>query len=258
MAAKTKSRILVLVTSGELQMIASALSFSTILSIIPFLAVTLSTIQYMYGFEKLYPQIQALVLEYFQGPLGTEGVEFAQEIIKKMHSRKFGALGAVALILTSVLSINHIEKAFHRIWDLPERRPLHKRIFLAWMALILFPAGLAVYTAATSIKLLNNFVSIFPTPLVNTALLFLVLFSLYKLVPHTKVSGKAAATGAAFGSLGLIFLWRTFKWINQSFFSWNKVYGGFAAIPTFLIWVLFFWYVILIAAGIAASFRDEK
>ncbi len=247
-----------LITSGELQLIASALSFSTILSIIPFLAVTLSTIQYMYGFEKLYPQIQTLVLEYFHGPLGTEGVQFAQDIIKKMHSRKFGALGAVALILTSVLSINHIEKAFHRIWNLPERRPLHKRIFLAWMALILFPAGLAVYTAATSIKVLNNIVSIFPTPLVNTLLLFAVLFSLYKIVPHTRVSGKAAATGAAFGSLGLIILWRTFKWINHSFFSWNKVYGGFAAIPTFLIWVLFFWYVILIAAGIAASFRSEK
>ena len=162
------------------------------------------------------------------------------------------------MIAASIILINHIERAFHRIWNLPERRPLHKRIFLAWMALILFPGLLALYAAISSVKALTNVTMLFPTSAVNMVLMFFTLFALYKIIPHTKVTIKAAATGAAFGSLGLIILWRSFKWISQSFFSWNKVYGGFAAIPAFLIWVLIFWYVILFAAAIAASFHKES
>jgi membrane protein len=257
MKGKIRSRFFVLLTNGELQLIASALSFSTLLSIIPFIAVTLAAIQYIHGIDNLYPQAQSMMLQYFQGPMGNEGVQAVQEIIKKIHSRRFGALGAVALVLASILLINHIEKAFHRIWNLQERRPLHKRIFLAWTALILFPGALAMYTAVSSIKALSDVTSFVPVPLINSVLLFATLFFLYKIIPNTKVSIKAALCGAAVGSIGMIVLWRSFKWISQSFFSWNKVYGGFAAIPAFLIWVLLFWYVILFAAAIAASFHKE-
>lgn len=255
---KRRPRVLVLLSTGEFQLIASALSFSTILSIIPFLAVTLATLQYIQGFESIYPKVQSMVLDYFQGPLGKEGVQIVQDIIRKIHSRRFGATGAIALIFASILLINHIEKAFHRIWNLPDRRPMHKRLFLAWMALILFPAALAMYTAASSVKALSEVASFVPSATVNIVLLFLVLFSLYKIIPNTKVSKKAASIAAAFGTLGLIILWRSFKWISQSFFSWNKVYGGFATIPAFLIWVLLFWYVILFAAAIAASFNKNQ
>lgn len=250
---KSRSRIYVLLSSGELQLIASALAFSTILSIIPFFATTLASIQYLYGLESFYPKIEKLVLTFFHGPLGTKGVLVAQKMLVKMQNANLGAVGVITLVLASVLLINQMERSFHRIWNLPHRRPLHRRIFLAWAFMIVFPAFLAIYTALLSLSSLGLIKALIPVSVINLSLVFLFIFLTFKTLPNSAVSNFAAAIGAGLGSLGLIILWKSFTWINYQFFHWNALYGGFAAIPTFLIWVLLFWYVILVAAAVTAS-----
>jgi membrane protein len=244
-----------LLLKGEIQLVAAALSFSTVLSLIPFLAVSLATIQYINGFEAMYPKVEALTLEYFQGPMGAEGVQFIRKVFTRVQAGRMGTAGALALILASILLINNMEKGIHRIWGLPSRRPLIQRIFYYWIALLLFPAGLAVYVAISSMKFLSAAATIVPNYWVNYSILFLVLYFVYKVVPNTKVSIGAAGVGAISGTIGLTALFRSFKWLSQSFFSWGKLYGSFAAIPALLLWILLTWYVILIGAAITASFR---
>lgn len=247
-----------LVVTGELQLVAGALSFSTLLSLIPFLAVSLATIQYVSGFETLYPKVEGFVLQYFHGPTGEEGIRMIKRVFKRVYTGRSGTLGAMALILASVLLMNDMERGIHRIWNLQQRRPLYHRIFYYWVFLILFPATLAILVGLTSMKAFGTVTSVIPLGLIQTAVLFFILFFIYKVVPHTKVSKASAAIGAACGTLGLVILGKSFKWLSQTFFSWGKLYGSLAAIPALLIWVLLIWYVILVGVAITASFRKTE
>lgn len=240
---------------GEIQLVAAALAFSTVLSIIPFLAVSLATIQYVAGFEAMYPKVESLTLEYFKGPVGVEGVQYIRKVFTRVQAGRMGTAGALALILASILLINNMEKGIHRIWGLNDRRPLFQRLFYYWIAMLLFPAGLAIYVAISSMKVLSAASTYFPIYWTNNLILFLFLYFMYKVVPNTKVSLGAAAVGAVSGTIGLMGLFRSFKWLSQSFFSWGKLYGSFAAIPALLLWILLTWYVVLIGAAITASFR---
>jgi len=245
-----------LVVSGELQLVAGALSFSTLLSVIPFFAVALATIQYVGGFETIYPKVESLVLQYFQGPTGKEGTLIVAKFFRRIQTGRLGGWGAFGLILASTFLMNDMERGLHRIWNMADqRRPLHKRVFFYWLALILFPAVLAVYVAFTSLKFFANGSGQVSVMIMNYLVTFFTLFFVYKMVPNTKVSSLAAMLGALSGTVGLVFLYRSFKWISQGFFVWGKMYGSFAALPALLIWVLLTWYVVLIGAAITASFR---
>lgn len=244
-----------LVASGELQLVAGALSFSTMLSVIPFLAVALATIQYVGGFETIYPKVEALVLQYFQGPTGKEGAVIVAKFFHRIQTGRLGGWGAVGLVLASTFLMNDMERGLHRIWNLPSRRPVHQRVFFYWLSLFLFPAGLAVYVAISSLKFFSHGSGLVSLVVMNYLVTFFTLFFVYKIVPHTKVSVPAAALGAVTSTVGLVVLYRSFKWISQSFFVWGKMYGSFAALPALLIWVLLTWYVVLIGAAITASFR---
>jgi len=246
-----------LVTSGEIQLVAGALSFSTLLSLIPFMAVSLATLQYVGGLETIYPKVEAIVLQYFQGPTGAEGTQIVKRAFRRVHAGRMGGWGAVALVLASIFLINDMERGLHRIWNLPDRRPVHKRIFLYWIFMILFPAGLAIYVAASSMKFFDGTGTPVSMKVLNYTLLFFTLYFVYKVVPNTKVSIGAASVGALVGTIGLSALLSSFKWITQSFFSWGSLYGSFAAIPGLLIWVLLTWYMVLVGAAVSASFRKS-
>ncbi len=245
-----------LVKSGELQLVAAALSFSTILSVIPFFAVALATIKYIGGLEAIYPKVEAIMLQYFQGPTGQEGTVIIAKFFRRIQTGRMGGWGFGGLILASTLLINDMEKGLHRIWELAhKRRPFHHRFFFYWLFMALFPVGLAVYVAITSTKFFSGASGPASVATMNYLVTYFSLFFLYKLVPNTKVSVSSAALGALAGTAGLVFLLRSFKWLSQSFFTWGKMYGSFAALPALLIWVLLTWYVILIGASITASFR---
>lgn len=244
-----------LVISGELQLVAAALSFSTLLSLIPFMAVSLATIQYVGGTETFYPKLEAAALEYFEGPTGTEGVKVIRRALHRIQAGRMGAWGAVALVLASIFLVNDMERGLHRVWNLPNRRPVYQRIFFYWVALLFFPAGLAIYVALSSVRISDGSSQMMSLAVLNPIILFMTLYYIFKVVPNTKVSIGAAFLGSCFATAGLSMLYKCFKWLSHSFFSWGKLYGSFAAIPGLLIWILLTWYVILIGAAITASFR---
>jgi membrane protein len=244
--------------AGDLQMIAASLSFTTLLSIIPFFAVSLATLKYVNGLEKIYPKVEALAVDYFQSPTGDEGAVIVKRAFSRIRKGRIGEWGALFLIVASILLINNMERALHRVWNLESRRPLHQRIFFYWLFLILFPAALAVYVTLTSLTASTQASAVVPIALMNGVLIFVSLLFIYKTVPNTKVSFRAASIGALAGSIGLVVLTRSFKWLSQSFFSWGKLYGSVASIPALLIWVLMIWYIVLIGAALTASLQPEK
>lgn len=239
-------------------MVAGALSFTTILSIIPFLAVTLATVQFLDGFVSVYPKVEALVLQYFQGPAGQDGVLMVQKVFKRIHAGRMGTVGAIFLILASVLLVNDIERAVHRIWNLPKRRPLYQRIFFSWIFLVVIPVLFAVMTTVVSLKWISGATKAVPPLAFQALFLTGTLTAVYKWMPHTKVAARHALLGASIATAGLLLLTTWFKVISQTIFTYNKVYGSLAALPALLIWILLIWHIVLLGVAVTASFYQSE
>jgi membrane protein len=246
-----------LIASGDLQVVASSLSFTTILSIVPFFAVALSLISSLQGLELLYPKVEGFILSYFQGPAGADGVWIVKRAFNKIQQGKIGSWGAVGLVLTSLLLVSEVDNAINRIWNLQGRRPLHKRLFLYWILLMAFPFILALMVALISVKSSLPALASVSSGTLQMIVLSAVLFCLYKVIPHTKVSALSAFMGTFVGLGGLFLVTGSFQYLTEKFFNYNKLYGSIAAIPALLVWILLIWYVILFGAAVSASFHRK-
>ncbi len=244
-----------LLKSGELQTVAGALSFATILSIIPFLAVALATIKYLDGFSVIYPKAEALVLSYFQDPTGVEGVKILAKFFKRLQTAKLGGWGFVGLIFSSTMLVNNMERGIHIIWQLKSRRSLISRLSLSVLLMVFFPVALAVYAGISSLKGVAGVESVVSLQHLNFLITVMVLTLMYKVLPNVKVGLGAALIGALVTTFGLIALYGSFKFITQSIFVLGKLYGSFAAIPTLLLWILFTWIVVLLGSVVTASLQ---
>src|SRR6185312_15451697 len=210
-----------LIQSGELQMVASSLSFTTVLSMIPFLAVALATIQFIDSSIRFFSQFETFVLQYFQDPIGQEGIQMIHKSFQRIHAGRMGSLGAIFLVMASVVLVNDVEKAIHKIWHLADRRPLYQRLFVSWIFLIVVPIFLAILFAISSMKAMSGITSVVPPSVYSTTLLFITLAMTYKFVPNTKVRWAAALRGAIFSTIGLSILLKSFKLLTTKVFIYS-------------------------------------
>lgn len=150
-----------------------------------------------------------------------------------------------------------MEFGINRVWGITKRRSVVKRFFSYWAVFLLLPLGLAAYVGISSQKALQSLASGYGSSGLNFAILFLLLFWIYKSVPNILVSAKSAAFGALAATLGLGVLIRIFSWLTKAVFNYNKLYGSMAAIPALLIWILLLWYVVLGGVAITASIQEK-
>lgn len=243
---------------GELQLVAASLSFSTALAIIPFFAVVLAALQYFGALDSLYPKVEALLFTNFKGSLGTEGVNVFKKIIQRIHEGRTGTVGALVLILTSTRLIYDMEHGIHRVWHIKTKRSLFQRLFAYWLLLLIFPFLLAIYVAFINFKTVEPIILLFPSEFRVVSILFLFLFLTYKFVPNTKVKWVPALISAAVATGLLSILQMFFKTLSREIFNYSKVYGSIAAIPAFLIWILFVWQIILFGVALNASLQNKN
>ncbi len=102
---------------GEIQLVAAALAFSTALSIIPFLAVSLTAFQSFGGFEALYPKVESLILSNFKEVVGSDVSNFIRKAIARTQIETIGVMGVLILIFTSLRMVYDMETGLNRIWN---------------------------------------------------------------------------------------------------------------------------------------------
>jgi membrane protein len=242
-------RLLNFLKSNDLQLTATSLSFMTVLGIIPFIVVTFTLFQAFSGLETFLPKAENFIFSYLKGPAGVEGLAIIKKVLARAQSGRLGTISVVGLILTSVFLIRDMEKAVNRVWGhLPSRSWLRGMI-LYWSSLLAFPFALAAAVAITTVN--QNF-------LMQPLLIFLFLLVLYKLVPNTKVHLASAVFGSLISSIFLSLLFKFFHKIVTQIFTYSKVYGSIAVIPTFLIWILVVWYIILSGVMITSHLQRSR
>ena len=246
---------------GQLNLRAMSLVYTTLLAMVPLLAVSFSALK---AFE-VHNQLDG-VLSSFLAPLGASGAELSGQIIGFVDNMKVGVLGSLGLGLlfyTVVSMLQKVERAFNYTWRVAEPRGFGARITDYVSVLVVGPilifsalgltatvAGTAVFQQLASIEPLGFVIyllsRLLPLALVATAFVFA-----YAFIPNTKVFFRAALTGGVVAGL----LWQTAGWLFASVVvkssQYTAIYSGFAILIFFMIWIYLSWWILLVGASIA-------
>ena len=244
--------------NGDLQLVAASLSFSTIIALIPFLAVTLAVFKSNGGLEILYPKVEALIVTTFKETAGGEASRILKKILVRISNiDSLGKLGASVLFLTTFRLVIDVENGLNRIWGIKKSRAFLKRIPFILGFYFLFPLGLAMYAGFKSLSFMRP---VFKTDYENIFEFFmgtLALFFLYKILPNIKVKASVCTVAAGIASCFLILLENSFAHITRNFFNYSKIYGSIAAFPLLCLFILIVWQIILGGAALSASLQKR-
>ena len=250
----------------NLQRNASALTYSTFLSLIPLLAVLLA-IAKGFGFRNI---VESQLFQYFPGQRNVldKIFEVVDSYMQFTHEGWFLGFGLLFLLYTVYILITNIENTFNMIWQVPRGRSHARRLTDYFSAFLLIPvflicsSGVSIWTSTVMGTLLEYqvigpiyriWVSIAPL-LLN----IIVFTALYVFVPNTKVKFKHALYGGIFAGIGFQFF--QYLYINGQIWvsRYNAMYGSFALLPLLLLWMQLSWIICLIGAEIAYAGQNVQ
>ncbi len=246
---------------GQLTMRAASLSYATLLSLVPLLAVSFSVLQ-AFG---VYNMLEPLLLQFLE-PLGPQREEIGNRIATFVHNMRVGVLGSIGLAMlfyTVISLVNKIEKSFNYTWRVEENRSFGRR-FSDYLSVILIGpvlmfSALGLSASLMSTTLVQHLLTIEPfgsalyvTGKILPKLLIIAAFAfIYVFIPNTKVVPRAALGGAVLASI----LWQVAGWGFASFVAsstkYAAIYSSFAILVIFLIWLYLNWVIVLIGAQTA-------
>ena len=246
---------------GALSLRATGLVSTTLLSLVPFLAVTFSVLKAFSVHQQIEP-----VLDQALEPLGQKGEEITTHVIEFVNDLQVGALGAVGvagLFYTTFSLIDKIEEALNHIWRVRHARPLARK-FTDYLSVVLV-GPVMVFTAVAAVAsaqrhwLVQTLLQIEPlgsavlwaTTLMPFVLICIGFTFLYKFIPHTQVNLVSAFVGGIVAGV----LWQLagmlFTWFVAGSVRYSAIYSSFAILILFLIWLYVAWLIVLVGAQVA-------
>ena len=248
----------------DLQTKSMALTFSTVLAIVPAFAM-LFAIGRGFGFQNLLEE-QLFMNFPAQKSFITFALKFVDSYLNEASQGVFVGVGLIFLLYTMVSLLSDIETAFNQIWDIKKDRSIYQKVtdYIAICLLVpimmICSSGLSIFMSST---LQSNTHFKFLTPIVNVGLeaspfilAFLAFAISFCLIPNTRVKFKYAATSGAicaviFQILQMLFL------SGQLYVSkYNAIYGSFSFLPLLLIWLQLSWLILLFGCVLTYSMQN--
>jgi membrane protein len=239
---------------------AMSLTYSTLLSLVPFLAVTFSVLK-AFGVQNA---LEPFLIQMLQ-PLGPEASEITKTIIDFVNNIRVGVLGAAGLAMlfyTVVSLVAKVEDALNQIWRLPRSRTWSQRITAYLSVVLVGPVmvftALALTASAQSYWLVKRLVQIgfvsyiftLATSVMPFVLLCATFTFLYKLIPYTAVRLSSALIGGATAGVLWQLVGMAFAVFVANSAQYAAIYSSFAIIIVFLIWLYVGWLTFLIGAEV--------
>ncbi len=244
------------IRNAQLPVVASSLSYTTILSIIPALAVSFAIFKAFGGLEKVYETIQPFILENLAEGTSDEVIAQIKRFIENAHASAIGVGGFVGLMFTSMAMLSSIEKAINRVWNVPIRRTFFQRIASYWLFITLGPLALSIgLGAATSSSIpLTSFLPSGTGVFLLTAALF---FGINKWVPNTRVHTPYAVISGAITAVSFNLAHWGYQLYTSKVVTYSKIYGSLGAIPILLLWIYIVWLIVLSGAALTAAMQKR-
>ena len=247
----------------QCQQKASALTYFTLLSIVP-VAALIFGIAKGFGVEAL---LERQLLDNLQGQQEAVRriIEFAHAMIESTRGGLVAGIGVAALLWTVIKMLGNIEDSFNAIWGVGRARPINRKFSDYLSAMLICPllvimSGSLTVTIAAQAQLIAKKLTLLESagPLISAGLGLLPyffmwgLFSfLYIFMPNTRVRlMPGVIAGIIAGSAYQIMQWVYIKF-QIGIAGYNAVYGGFAALPLFLVWLQMSWTIVLLGAAIS-------
>ncbi len=240
---------------------ASALTYSTLLSIVPLLAV-LFAIARGFGFQNI---VKSQLFSYFAGQeeILNKATAFIDKSIEYAQGGIFLGIGVILLLYTVVNLLSNIEDNFNTIWQIKKGRT-YFRMFTDYLALIIIAPVFLICNAGFNVILNSTaeqqyLLGLVMSPMMKVLpfLITILLFTiLYIYIPNTKVKFTSALfggifTGIAFQVFQMLYIGGQI-WIAK----YNAIYGSFAALPLLLLWLQLTWFFILFGVQLSFAYQN--
>lgn len=245
--------------------VAGSLTFTTLLSLVPLIAIALSVVAAFPAFAEFSAQIKIFVLTTMVPDAANKVIavymqQFADNAVK------LTAIGTAFLGATALALMLTIDKALNAIWRVSRLRPLLHRLLIYWAVLTIGPLLIGASLSLTSRLIGMSMGLTQDIPGIDIALLRLgpliltsIAFSIpYLIVPNRQVSWRHAMVGGVAAAVGFEVMKQGFAFYISRFPTYQAVYGTFATIPIFLLWIYLSWLMVLLGAVIAASLSSWR
>lgn len=246
---------------GQINLRAMSLVYTTLLSLVPLLAITFSVLK---GFG-VQNQIEPFLLQAF-APLGDQAQDVVGRIVGFVNNMQVGVLGSVGLglLLFTVISLmQKIERSLNDIWQVPQGRPFAERfsgylsILMIGPVLVFSSLGLtasvshsSVVQAIADIEPFGYLIKVVGR-IVPYMMIIIAFTAIYKLMPNTRVRWIPALIGGIVAGV----LWETVGWAFATYVvkssNYPAIYSAFATLLLFMIWLYVSWTILLIGASVA-------
>lgn len=230
---------------------AGSLTYTTLFAVVPILTVVFVMISAIPDFQGVEVSIQRYIVNNFMPAASEKVFEYINDFISQ--ARNLTWIGVGFLIVTTFMMLVTIESAFNMIWRVSNPRRGLSRFLLYWALLSLGPLLIgASFAASTYIMSLNFFSNSQSNPIINHLLILapfvamtfgLTLF--YAAIPNAKVPLKHAILSAIVAAALFECARAIFGFYARAFPSYQLIYGAFAAVPLFLLWIYISWIIIL-------------
>lgn len=243
---------------------AAALTYMTLFALVPMMTVTYSMFSLVPAFDGVAERLQTLIFEHFLPSTSTNIQGYLSGF--SSQARSLTGFGVGMLIVTAYLMLTNIEKTFNMIWGVKQARRGLSSFLLYWAVLSIGPLllgfGLVLSTYLLSLKItvqqydqLGVLALVFRyASFLMTAAAFTLLFAA---VPNCRVPMRHAVIGGVVTAF--LFLMLKIGFANMvSSSSFSLIYGAFAAVPLFLLWINFLWMIVLGGAVFTRSLSENR
>lgn len=267
-------RILILTLKGfhndNCQLRASALTFYSLISVVPVMAMAFG-IAKGFGFEKM---LQKQLLQNIPGQ--EEGllyiIDFARKLLENTRGGLVAGIGVVVLFWSVIKVLGNIESSFNHIWKIQESRSLDRKfsdylsIALIAPILVIMSSSVSVFIA-TQVTLITEKTKLFEvfSPFILSSLKLLpygiiwILFSfIYIFMPNTKVRFISGVFAGVIAGTIYQLVQVAYIYFQVTIANYNAIYGSFAALPFFIMWLQLSWFVVLLGAEISFYHQNSE
>jgi len=245
--------------------VAAALSFTTLLSLVPFAAISLSFVSAFSQFADIRIAVEDLLTQYLLPQAGEAAVEQFRSFV--LQTQALTGLGIFGVAATAIMLLSTINHAFDVIWRVQRPRPLLIRFLAYWAILTLGPLLIGGALSASGILLAagervgGSFFTTsaaWITPFMPLLLQATAFTLLYLIVPNRRVKFTDALIGGVVAAVIFEIVKHSFALYLVFFPSYEAIYGAVAAIPIFLLWIYCCWATVLLGAEVTASLPEAR
>lgn len=243
---------------------AVALSFFTTMAFVPFLAVAFAISNY----AGLGEYLRELIYDNFGHDMIVDQIlSFADNIIAASQQDIYGIISSLIFLWMVIWLLSRVEWSFNRIWKVDRNRILWKRVLAyiltmtasPFIIIVFLSVSLTITDGINTLGLEIPFLSTFSTFLIWLAFyvfMVIVLGVMYVLIPNARVRLLPALSAAAISSLAFTIVQYLYLETQMFVSRMNAVYGVFAAIPLFMVWLNIGWFIVLLGSELSYVFQN--